>query len=127
MADSKSRVLIGRQLDVTLDREMLREVIGNLAKPGGTQEWCIACGAGKDASPLDKVNWVQDSSRDLLQGKTLQEFVNLMKDIGPQAWCIACGAGKDASPLDRLVNPAELPDDVIDALARRLISAVSVG
>jgi formate hydrogenlyase subunit 6/NADH:ubiquinone oxidoreductase subunit I len=126
MADSKELVL-GRELKVSVDRVALREAISRLQKPGGNQEWCIACGAGKDAGPADKLDWVQNQGAQLLQGKNLREFIDSLKDIGPQAWCIACGAGKDASPMDSIINPAEVSDDIIDLVAQKLLTAVKLG
>jgi hypothetical protein len=102
-------------------------VIAGLAETTETQDWCVACGAGKEARPLEKNSWVQEAGREILQGKSLREFVDSLKDVGPQAWCVACGAGKSASPLGQLANPSDLPDDVIDALAKRLITAVRIG
>lgn len=122
-----TRTSIARHLAVTVDRDALRAAILGLAKPGGEQEWCIACGAGKDASPLDKVENVSNTARELVGGKSLQEFVSGIKDLGTQAWCIACGAGKDASPLDRLGDPADITDDLIDQVAGRLIGALRIG
>lgn len=114
-------------LTVTVDRSALRSALGALANPGAKQDWCIACGAGKSASPLEKVEAVHPLAKEMLGGKSLPEFLESLKDFGKQAWCIACGAGKDASPLDLLGNPADLPDAAIDALASKLISAVRMG
>jgi hypothetical protein len=122
-----TRTSLARHLAVSVDRDALRAAILGLSKPGGEQEWCIACGAGKDASPLDKVENIHAAARDLIGGKSLQEFVSGIKDLGTQAWCIACGAGKDASPLDRLGNPADITDDMIDQVASRLIGALRIG
>lgn len=129
MADerTKSGPITRRQLDVSLDRQALREVIAGLMKPGGTQEWCIACGAGKGTEILEKGEWVQRTGEQIFQGKSFKEFVDSLKDLGKQAWCIACGAGKDASPLDRLGDPASLTDEVIEIFASKVISTIKVG
>lgn len=125
MADSKN-IPLTRDLQVSVDRNALREAISRLQKPGGNQEWCVACGAGKGIELTDKLDWVQNQGREILQGKNLKEFVDSLKDIGPQAWCVACGAGKDASPLDTIINPAEVSDEIIDAVAARLLTAVKI-
>lgn len=114
-------------LTVTVDRSALRSALGALANPGAKQDWCIACGAGKSANPLDKVEAVAGVTKELMGGKTIAEFLESLKDFGKQAWCIACGAGKDASPLDLLGDPAQLPDAAIDALASKLITAIRMG
>jgi hypothetical protein len=116
-----------QSITVTVDRSALRSALGALANPNAKQDWCIACGAGASAEPVDKLEALHPLAKEMLGGKTLPEFLDSLKDFGKQAWCIACGAGKDASPLDLLGNPAEMPDAAIDALASRLISAVRVG
>lgn len=126
MAESKYS-LMSRELHVSVDRSALRDAISRLQKPGGEQEWCIACGAGKGIELTDKLDWVQSQGSQLLQGKNLKEFVDSLKDVGNQAWCIACGAGKDASPLGQLINPAEITDEIIDAVAAKLLTSVKVG
>jgi ferredoxin len=121
------KTLAAGQLSVTVDRELLRQAIAGLARPGDAQDWCVACGAGKSSSPLEKIETVQVLARDVLGGKSLAEFVAGLKDLGKQAWCVACGAGKSASPFDRIGDPAEISDELIDQLAGRLISAVQIG
>ena len=123
---SQSKTLT-QTMHMTVDREMLRSAILSLAKPGGRQDWCIACGAGASANPLDKLEALSPMTKEILGGKSLPEFIESLKDYGKQAWCIACGAGKDASPLDTIGNPADIPNELIDALAGRLISAIKVG
>jgi hypothetical protein len=112
---------------MSVDRAALRTAIGALANPNAKQDWCIACGAGKSASPIDKVEAIQPLAKDLLGGQSLTEFLDGLKDFGKQAWCIACGAGKDASPLDLLGDPAEISDAAIDALAGKLLSSIRMG
>jgi len=114
-------------LRVTVDRTALKQAILALANPNAKQDWCIACGAGASASPLDKVEALHPLAKEILGGKTLPQFIAELKDFGKQAWCVACGAGKDASPLDTIGNPADISNEVIDALAGRLLSAVRVG
>ncbi len=126
MTEPKSNVT-SRSMALSVDRVALRQAIAGLARPGEKQDWCVACGAGKSANPLDKFEAVQAVARDVLGGKTLPEFVEGLKDLGKQAWCVACGAGKDASPLDMLGDPATISDEAIDQIAGRLLSAVKVG
>jgi hypothetical protein len=126
MADNVSRTnVLARNMSVSVDRVALRQAIAALG-PGTKQDWCVACGAGKSANPLDKLDHVQ-MARDVLGGKSLVEFVDGLKDLGKQAWCVACGAGKDASPLDIVGNPADISDETIDAIAGHLLSSVKIG
>ena len=127
MARAEKISLVSRNLPVTVDRQLLRQAVATIAKPGGEQSWCVACGAGAEASPVDKVSDVQTMTREFLGGRSLSEFVAELKDIGEQAWCVACGAGKDASPIDLITDPVALPDELIDQLAERMISAVRLG
>lgn len=126
MSDSKATVLV-RTMDVSVDRAALRQAIVGLAQLGEKQDWCVACGAGKTASPIDKFENVQVAARELMGGKSLTEFVAGLKDLGRQAWCVACGAGKDASPLDMLGDPANISDEAIDQIAGRLLSVLKIG
>jgi len=126
MSDSKS-LLLSRDLQVSVDRAALRDAISRLRNPGANQEWCVACGAGKGIELTDKLDWVQKQAAPILEARALKEFVEGLKDLGTQAWCVACGAGKDASPLDSVINPANISDELIDAVAARLLSAVKVG
>src|SRR4051812_36016354 len=87
-------------LSVTVDRAALRTAIGALANPNAKQDWCIACGAGASAEPIEHLETIHPLAKELMGGKTFPEFLDGLKDFGKQAWCIACGAGKDASPLD---------------------------
>lgn len=118
---------IGQKLALSVDRDAIRQALINLAQPEGTQEWCIACGAGKGTNPLEKGEWVKDISTNVFQGKSFEEFAKGLKDLGTQAWCIACGAGKEASPLSKLGNPAELSDEIIDQVASHLLSSITIG
>ena len=117
----------GRQVELSVDRAALREIISNLADPNLKNDWCVACGAGKSAAPMADVNQLNSLTKEVLAGKTLPEFVQGLSDLGNRAWCVACGAGKDASPLDQLGDPANLSDEAIDYVAGRLLGAVSVG
>lgn len=116
-----------QSLAVTVDRGALRAAIGALANPHAKQDWCIACGAGASAEPIDRLETISPLAKELMGGKTFPEFLDGLKDFGKQAWCIACGAGKDASPLDLLGDPAAISDEAIDALAGKLLTAVRVG
>ena len=127
MSGTTKPTVLSRNMAVSLDRDALRQVIAGLAQPGERQDWCVACGAGKSANPIDKFESVHAVARDILGGKTLPEFVEGLKDLGKQAWCVACGAGKDASPLDMLGDPANISNEAIDQIAARLLSAVKVG
>ncbi|MBX5453848.1 MAG: hypothetical protein K6U10_07915 [Acidobacteriia bacterium] len=126
MTESHSSVP-ARSVPLSVDRTALRQAIAGLARPGERQDWCVACGAGKSAQPIEKFEAVQAAAHDLLGGKSLAEFVEGLRDLGKQAWCVACGAGKDASPFEMLGDPAAISDEAIDQLASRLLSAVKFG
>jgi hypothetical protein len=117
----------GRQFEVSVDRVAIREVLSRLANPELKNDWCIACGAGKSAAPLGDTRQLTDLTKEVMQGKSLPEFVDGLRDLGQRAWCIACGAGKDASPLDMIGDPAALSDEAIDYVAANLLSAIKVG
>jgi hypothetical protein len=112
--------------EIQIDRKALKAIVTSL-RPGGENEWCVACGAGAASTKLDLPDpeLLKQAGQQFLDLKTLKEFVNTMSD-SKQDWCVACGAGAAASPLNRVL-PADITDAEIDALANRLIGAVKVG
>ncbi len=120
--------LSGKNLQVSVDRSALREVLASLSKPGGENEWCVACGAGAASTKLDyPSDAVNKASAELLDPGSLRDFLDSIKDVSEASdWCVACGAGAAASPLARVGNLEDIPDDLIDELSNKIVGAVSV-
>ncbi len=114
--------------EVRVDRETLKEIVTSLRRPGGENEWCVACGAGAASTKLDyPAELIHEAGRQFLDPKALREFVSSIRDVtGDQAWCVACGAGAAASPLSRVL-PADVSDAFIEDLAQKLTGAVKIG
>lgn len=118
----------GKKLQVSVDRNALRDVLASLSKPTGESEWCVACGAGAASTKLDyPSDIVNTAGARLLEPGALRELIESIKDFPEeQAWCVACGAGAAASPLTQVINPEDISDELIDELSNKIIGAVSV-
>lgn len=114
------------QVAVRFDRTKLKEAINSLSV-SSEAEWCVACGAGAASAKLEyPADLVRQAGAQFLDAKALRDFATNAKDLGEQAWCVACGAGAKAGPETRIL-PEKLSDAQIDALANKLLGAVSVG
>lgn len=124
---TKSEVAV-RKLQISVDRNALRDVLASLSKPSGENEWCVACGAGAASAKLDyPSDVVNKAGAQLIEPGALRELVESIKDFSEeQAWCVACGAGAAASPLTQVINPEDISDALIDELSDKLIGAISV-
>lgn len=113
--------------EIRIDRQALKNIVANL-RSGAENEWCVACGAGAASAKLDyPADLIQKYAQQLLDPKSLREFVSNVKTLGgEEAWCVACGAGAAASPLSKVL-PAEISDAEIESLAQQLVGAVKVG
>lgn len=119
-----------QKLAFQVDRKAIRDVLTDLHKVQGQQDWCVACGAGAASAKLDYPGEVvQSLGKQLVESGKLQEFITSLRNLPPgeNDWCVACGAAAASSPIGRIGNPADLPDSAIDEIARKLISAVKVG
>ncbi|MDH3998454.1 MAG: hypothetical protein OET90_06405 [Desulfuromonadales bacterium] len=117
-----------KQLDIELERQSLREAIASLSRPqGGESDWCVACGASSSSFKLDAPSDAIRTMGETLTLEGLKDFAGTVKDFGENAWCVACGAGKDASPISEIVNPADIPDAVIDELSEKILGKIKVG
>jgi len=114
--------------EIRIDRRILKEIVKAIPRPGGENEWCVACGAGKGSSKLDfPEEVVRESGKQFLDPKALRDFLATIKEAGGEgAWCVACGASAATSPLERVVFPPDISDAFIDQLAEKLIGAVKV-
>ncbi len=120
--------IAGKKIQVSVDRNALRDVLASLSKPTGESEWCVACGAGAASAKLDyPSDVVNKAGAQLIEPGALRELVESIKDFSEeQAWCVACGAGAAASPLTQVINPEDISDELIDELSNKIIGAVSV-
>lgn len=119
-----------KKLAFQVDRTAIKNILADLHKAQGQEEWCVACGAGAASAKLDYPGEVvQTFGKQLVETGKLQEFITNLRNLpaGETDWCVACGAAAASSPIGRIGNPAELPDSAIDEIARKLISAVKVG
>lgn len=112
---------------LNIDTSAIREAITN-PRVRANSDWCVACGASAASGPELPRIIEQQISQDpeIVKGLVRDDFVARLSERLSGAdlnadWCVACGASAATSPEDAVVNPA-IGDDIIDALASRLIT-----
>ncbi|MDJ0643089.1 MAG: hypothetical protein QNJ15_09740 [Erythrobacter sp.] len=113
---------------IKINPDAIREAISN-PKVRANSDWCVACGASAAAGPELPRIVEQQISQDpeMIKGLVREDFVSKLSEklASPDLnadWCVACGASAATAPGALVSNPATISDDVIDALATRLIA-----